>query len=175
MDRSLAHKSFGCMIHQLLQRVFSTSRFALAFGILAIGTTVSQGLMVLIFHSTPHYSPLDVNSSADRAPILGRFARVACPRFNIAIPLPERDVVTLHLLVLSLISERAASLPMTLMVMLFGHTRVAAIGAPTVLSITTPADFTTVILSHGLLFLLIFLSSLQLRAKAPVEVRGAVV
>lgn len=61
-------------------------------GVLTVGTALSQGLLVLVLPVlTRIYSPEDFNLLAIYVSILGLITVFSCLRYNLAIPLPERD------------------------------------------------------------------------------------
>ncbi|MEQ1509309.1 MAG: oligosaccharide flippase family protein [Sphingopyxis sp.] len=80
-------------------------------GILAGGTVIAQGVMVLALPAlTRLYSPDDFNLLAVYASTLGLLTVASCLRFNIAIPLPPDDRTAMDLLALALLSGTVVAL-----------------------------------------------------------------
>lgn len=93
-------------LHGLLQNSFVRS-----VSILVGGTAFAQAVTVLILpFLTRLYTPADFSALAVYAGILGVVAVVACLRFDIAIPLPERDADGANLLGLALFLALVVSL-----------------------------------------------------------------
>lgn len=89
-------------------------------GTLVGGTAFAQGVAILALPLlTRLYTPAEFSVLAVYASVLGILTVVACLRFEIAIPLPERDEDAASLLVLAIMSVIALSLAVALSIIFF--------------------------------------------------------
>jgi O-antigen/teichoic acid export membrane protein len=97
--------------HVWLARFLPKGRFARNVGILTGGTVFAQGMAVL---ATPIltrlYTPADFNPLAVYVSTIGLLSVVASLRYNIAIPLPERNDDAINLLALSCLATLAVAI-----------------------------------------------------------------
>ena len=85
--------------------------FIRSVSVLVGGTAFAQAITILILPIlTRLYTPADFSVLAGYAGLLGVIAVVACLRFDIAIPLPEKDVDGANLLALALLLAFVVSL-----------------------------------------------------------------
>lgn len=105
--------------------------FLRSVGILVGGTIFSQAIMVLVLPLlTRLYTPEDFNVLAVYASILGIISVAACLRFEVAIPLPQRDDEAVNLLVLALSSATIFSGVAALAVLFFSAEIISFIAQP---------------------------------------------
>jgi O-antigen/teichoic acid export membrane protein len=95
------------------------------------GTVFSQAIILLALPViTRLYSPSDFSILAVYLSLLSMIAVAACLRFDVAIPLPERDDDAANLLVIALLSSLLVSLLTGVLAWLFSGPILIAIGIP---------------------------------------------
>jgi len=113
-------------VHKLPNSVFVRQ-----VGVLAGGTGLAQALMVLVLPIlTRLYTPEDFSVLAVYVSILGIISIAACLRFEIAIPMPERDEEAASLLALALGSSAIISTLAGIAVYLFPEQIVGLVEQP---------------------------------------------
>lgn len=107
------------------------SSFARSVLALVGGTAMAQALNVLVLPLlTRLYSPADFGVLAVFAALFGMISIVACLRYEIAIPLPERDETAANLLALSVLCLGGVSLLAIVLVTLFSAEIATLMQAP---------------------------------------------
>ena len=107
---------------QTIQKLLPNNPFVRSVSILAGGTAAGQGIVVLASPLlTRLYSPEDFGILAVYASLLGIVGVVASLRYQLAIPLPEKDEEAAHVVVLSLLAVLVMSLLTSLMVLFFAQ------------------------------------------------------
>jgi O-antigen/teichoic acid export membrane protein len=107
---------------QIIRKFLPRNRFARSVSILAGGTAAGQGIVVLASPLlTRLYSPDDFGLLAVYASFLGIIGVVASLRYQLAIPLPEKDEEAAHVVVLSLLVVLGMSLLTALVVLFFAQ------------------------------------------------------
>lgn len=105
--------------------------FLRAVGVLAGGTAFAQALGVMVLPIiTRLYSPEEFALFAVYVSIVGILAVAACLRFEIAIPLPEKDEDALSLFILSLLSNICITALITVTIFFFQEPILAVIQQP---------------------------------------------
>jgi O-antigen/teichoic acid export membrane protein len=116
---------------QTLKGFLPTNRFARSVSILAGGTVAGQGIVVL---SSPLltrlYSPEDFGLLAVYASLLSIVGVVASLRYQLAIPLPEKDEEAANVVVLSLLVVLVVTLLTAVIVFFWGHSIAALANTP---------------------------------------------
>ncbi len=91
------------LIGELVGKILPKNQFVRSVGVLVGGTAGAQAIVVL---SSPIltrlYSPDDFSIFAVYSSIFGILVSIACLRFEIAIPLPQKDTVAINVLAISL-------------------------------------------------------------------------
>ncbi|ART56106.1 hypothetical protein CBP36_03030 [Acidovorax carolinensis] len=117
-------------MRQTFNAIFRQGFFR-SVSILVGGTVFAQAIMVLVLPLlTRLYTPEDFNVLAVYASILGIISVAACLRFEIAIPLPQRDDEAVNLLALALFSSTFFSVIAALLVFLFPAVIISFIAQP---------------------------------------------
>lgn len=94
------------LLEKINAKLNAKGGFLKAVGVLAGGTAFAQALGVMVLPIiTRLYSPEDFALFAVYASILGILAVAACLRFEIAIPLPEKNEDAISLFILALLSN----------------------------------------------------------------------
>lgn len=105
-----------------------------SIGVLVGGTSVAHAITALVMPiSTRLYTPHDFTVAAAFTSLLAMISVVACLRFDIAIPLPERDLEAVNLLSLSAISAIAVALLTALALAALPSTAFVALAEPQLL------------------------------------------
>lgn len=118
------------MISQLVTKI-SLNNFQKSIAVIFGGTAFAQLITILVLPVlTRIYTPEDFSLLAVYAAVLGILLTVACLRFEIAIPLPEKSSVAVNLLVLSVISAAAFSVLIFLVVTFASEQVVQLINKP---------------------------------------------
>lgn len=108
------------LIKKFKHKLDSQGGFLKSVSILAGGTAFAQALGVLVLPIiTRLYSPEDFALFAVYASILSILAVAICLRFEIAIPLPEKDEDALSLVILAMLSNVGLTLLIALSILLF--------------------------------------------------------
>lgn len=108
------------LIKKLRHKLDSQGGFLKSVSILAGGTAFAQALGVVVLPIiTRLYSPKDFALFAVYASILSILAVAICLRFEIAIPLPEKDEDALSLVIIALLSNVGLTLLIALSILLF--------------------------------------------------------
>lgn len=108
------------LIKKFKHKLDSQGGFLKSVSILAGGTAFAQAIGVLVLPIiTRLYSPEDFALFAVYASILSILAVVICLRFEIAIPLPEKDEDALSLVILAMLSNVGLTLLIALSILLF--------------------------------------------------------
>jgi O-antigen/teichoic acid export membrane protein len=105
--------------------------FLRAVGVLAGGTGLAQAILALALPiATRLYTPADFSVLAVFAGLVNIAAVAACLRFEIAIPIPKREVFARNLLALSLGSAAAVAAALGLIVAVFSPVLAAWLNQP---------------------------------------------
>lgn len=130
-ERHRRGKPLKAQIRKLLPK----SSFARSVSILAGGAAAGQVIIVLTSPLlTRLYSPEDFGLLAVYAALLSILSVIASLRYQLAIPLPERDEEASHLVALSLIIVVAISLLTTLLILFFSKPIVELFRTPALAS-----------------------------------------
>jgi O-antigen/teichoic acid export membrane protein len=115
----------------LIKKLLPADRFARSVSILAGGTVAGQGIVVL---SSPLltrlYTPEDFGVLAVYAALLSIVGVIASLRYQLAIPLPEKDEEAANVVALSLMVVLAVSLLTAVIVFFWGHAIAALANTP---------------------------------------------
>jgi O-antigen/teichoic acid export membrane protein len=108
-------------LKQTIKKLLPKNRFARSVSVLAGGTAAGQGIVVL---SSPLltrlYSPEDFGLLAVYSSLLGIIGVIASLRYQLAIPLPEKDEDAAHVVVLSLLVVLAVTFLTAVVVIFWG-------------------------------------------------------
>lgn len=114
--------SFARLKQAIQSRLDKEGGFGRAVGTLVGGTAFAQAVMVLALPVlTRLYTPEQFSVLAVYVALLGMLSVIACMRFEIAIPLPERDEDAVSLLVLAVGCGLILSLLTALLIFLHGE------------------------------------------------------
>ncbi|WP_303905157.1 oligosaccharide flippase family protein [Thiohalomonas denitrificans] len=115
----------------IVRSLLPKNRFARSVSILAGGTAVGQGIVILASPLlTRLYGPEDFGLLAVYTALLGITTVVSSLRYQLAIPLPESDEEAAHVVALSLLVVLGMALLTALATFLFRHTIAEALNAP---------------------------------------------
>jgi len=116
---------------QPLKKLMPKNRFARSVSILSGGTAAGQGIVVL---SSPLltrlYSPEDFGMLAVYSSLLGIIGVISSLRYQMAIPLPEKDEEASNIVVLSLLIVLAMSLFAAIIVTFWGKSIATLVNTP---------------------------------------------
>ncbi|PMC15699.1 polysaccharide biosynthesis protein [Oligella urethralis] len=108
-------------MRELIQRLLPKNAFARGVSVLVGGTVSAQALMILASPIlTRLYSPEDFGLLAVYAGILGLFTVIASLRYELAIPLPEKDSEAANIAVLSLLIVIFFSIISAILILFWG-------------------------------------------------------
>lgn len=115
----------------LNQKWLPQGSFLRSIGILTGGTVLAQGIMVLAMpFLTRLYTPEDFGLLAVYASLLSIFSVVACLRYNIAIPIPQKDADGFALLIISFVVAAIVGLLLALPIVFAPSASASLIGQP---------------------------------------------
>ena len=121
----------GADLKEQIKKLLPKNRFARSVSILAGGTAAGQAVVVLASPLlTRLYSPEDFGLLAVYASLLGIIGVVASLRYQLAIPLPEKDEEAAHVVVLSLLVVLGMTLLTILVVVFFRDPIAQAVNMP---------------------------------------------
>lgn len=121
-------------IKSQINKVMPRASFARNVGILAGGTVIAQGLMVLSLPIlTRLYSPEAFGLLAVYIAILNILTVISCFRYNIAIPLPEKDEDALSILYVSIFATSIVCLICSVPVILAPDLTARLFGRPEIM------------------------------------------
>lgn len=119
----------------LFKKILTKNAFSRGVGILVGGAVGAQALMVIASPLlTRLYSPEDFGLLAVYASILSFFIVIASLRYEIAIPLPEKEEVAIHLVILSLCLVCLMTGVSVLLVLLLGHWIAELVSSPNMIN-----------------------------------------
>lgn len=119
------------LIEKFKHKLDSQGGFLKSVSILAGGTAFAQAIGVIVLPIiTRLYSPEDFALFAVYASILSILAVAICLRFEIAIPLPEKDEDALSLVILAMLSNVGLTLLIALSILLFQDSILSVIQQP---------------------------------------------
>lgn len=108
------------LINKLKHKLDSQGGFLKSVSILAGGTAFAQAIGVIVLPIiTRLYNPEDFSLFAVYSSILSILSVAICLRFEIAIPLPEKDEDALSLVILALLSNVGLTLLIALIILFF--------------------------------------------------------
>ena len=121
----------GADLKEQIKKLLPKNPFARSVSILAGGTAAGQAVVVLASPLlTRLYSPEDFGLLAVYASLLGIIGVVASLRYQLAIPLPEKDEEAAHVVVLSLLVVLGMTLLTILVVVFFRDPIAQAVNMP---------------------------------------------
>lgn len=116
---------------KLVNKLLPSNSFARGVSVLVSGTVVAQALMVLVSPIlTRIYTPDDFGLLAVYASVLSLFTVVASLRYQLAIPLPERESEAAHIALLSVLLVVLTSFSSGFLIWLGGDFLAQAINTP---------------------------------------------
>jgi O-antigen/teichoic acid export membrane protein len=112
-------------------RVWRADGFLRSVGVLVGGTGLAQAILALSLPvATRLYSPADFGVLSVFAGLITIVSVAACLRFEIAIPLPKREVFARNLLVLSLVCAAAVAGALGVIIAVFSPVLIAWLNQP---------------------------------------------
>ena len=108
------------LLEKINNKLNDQGGFLKAVSILAGGTAFAQILGILTLPIlTRLYSPEEFSVFAIYSAILGAITVISCLRFDIAIPIPDKDSTAINLIILSLLSDVALTLILILIIFFY--------------------------------------------------------